>query len=72
MKYNNQLEAITSFLNNFDNYYLIDENSVKVKKYSDFDISDIVFYQIKRITFEEKAPRKEALENVISSIAECQ
>lgn len=72
MKYNNQLEAITSFLNNFDNYYLIDENSVKVKKYSDFDISDIVFYQIKRITFEEKATRKEALENVISSIAECQ
>ncbi|MCM1506024.1 MAG: DUF87 domain-containing protein [Ruminococcus flavefaciens] len=68
MELNNYSETIKSFLKNFNNYYLVDENAINVKKYSDFNISDIVFYQIKRITFEEKAPRKEALENVISSM----
>lgn len=29
---------------------------------------DIVLYQVKEITYEDKAPRKEALENVISSL----
>ena len=59
-----------SFLRNFHNYYLTDDSSTgKIKPFIDeFDISDIVLYRIKRITYEEKSPSKEALENVISSI----
>lgn len=41
---------------------------MKVKAFPSFHISDIVLYRVNRITFEDKAPRKEALENVISAM----
>lgn len=56
------------FLQNFNNYYLTDSKDLKVKEFPSFHISDISLYKINRITFEDKAPRKEALENVISAM----
>lgn len=56
------------FLQNFNNYYLTDTNDLKVKSFPSFHISDIALYKINRVTFEDKAPRKEALENVISAM----
>lgn len=56
------------FLQNFNNYYLTDSNNIKVKSFPSFHISDIALYKINRVTFEDKAPRKEALENVISAM----
>lgn len=56
------------FLQDFNNYYLTDNKNMKVKSFPTFHISDVAFYKINRITFEDKAPRKEALENVISAM----
>ena len=34
----------------------------------DIDVSDVKFYHIKELTFEEDSPRREAFENVISTL----
>ena len=56
------------FLQDLNNYYLTDNKNMEVRNYPSFHISDIALYKISRITFEDKAPRKEALENVISAM----
>ena len=39
-----------------------------LKSDSDFDLSDLALFRIDEITFEEDAPRQEALENVLASL----
>lgn len=57
------------FLMNKDNYYLSLDDKKKLKIYDDeFDLSDIALYQIEEVSFEDQAPRKEALENVLSTM----
>ena len=57
------------FLTNQDNYYLSSDNKKQLREYGEeFDISDIALYRMDEISFEEQAPRKEALENVLSTM----
>ena len=50
---------------------LADPSTQKItcmKPDSDFDLSDLALFRIDEITFEEDAPRQEALENVLASL----
>ena len=44
------------------------ENLPVLELDGDIDISDVKFYHIKELTFEEDSPRREAFENVISTL----
>ncbi|MCR5586029.1 MAG: DUF87 domain-containing protein, partial [Lachnospiraceae bacterium] len=56
-------------LNDLDKLYLVkDIKKLNIDKINQIDGSDYAFYRIDEITYEDKAPRKEALENVISSM----
>ncbi len=59
---------ILDFIDSPDKYYLDDDNKVNVKFNSHIKLEDVVFYKIDCITYEDKAPRKEALENVLSAM----
>lgn len=59
---------ILDFLKYPGKYFLEDNNSFSVNRNPTISIKDFVFYKVERITFEEKAPRKEALENVLCSM----
>lgn len=52
-----------------DNYYLT-SNDTKVlnKAEYEFDLSDIALYRMEEVSFEDQSPRKEALENVLSTM----
>lgn len=58
---------ILDFLNNDNNHYLIN-NNYKLNEIRKFYNSDFCLYHIQELTFEDKSPRKEALENVLSSL----
>lgn len=58
---------ILNFLNNDNNHYLIN-NNYELNKIRKFYNSDFCLYHIQELTFEDKSPRKEALENVLSSL----
>ena len=58
---------ILDVLNQSHKYYF-SNSSLGVGSRQDIKESDIVLYRIDEITFEEEAPRKEALENVLSSV----
>lgn len=61
---------VTDYIDNTDLYYLknteklVSLNSIE----SPLDAKDVFFLKVNSITFEEKAPRREALENVLSSM----
>lgn len=61
-------EFILDFIENPEKYYLEDDKRINIGSNPLITLEDIVFYRIDRITFEDKAPRKEALENVLSSM----
>ena len=60
--------SIENFLNDKSNYYLGNDKQIKITQVGDLDLRDICLYHIEEVTFDEKAPRKEALENVLSSM----
>lgn len=52
-----------------DNYYLVPNNKKALKKANyEFDLSDIALYRMDEVSFEDQSPRKEALENVLSTM----
>lgn len=59
---------ILDFIEKPDKYYLDDDRRINIGSNPQIKLEDVVFYRIDRITYEEKAPRKEALENVLSAI----
>ena len=59
---------VLDFLQNENNYYLINNDNNSLKKITDFLPKDFCLYHIEELTFEEKSPRKEALENVLSAL----
>ena len=65
----NKDEKILNVLNQSHKYYF-GNTDIKVNNDSQLNItdSDIILYRIDEITYEEEAPRKEALENVLSSV----
>ena len=63
---NNILEI--DFLTNKDNYYLTDYKGKILGETADIELSDIALYRIDEVSFDDQAPRKEALENVLSTM----
>lgn len=59
---------ILDFIGSPDKYYLDDDKRINIGINPQIKLSDVVFYRIDRITYEDKAPRKEALENVLSAM----
>lgn len=59
---------ILDFIESPDKYYLDDDNRINIGSNPHIKLEDVVFYRIDRITYEDKAPRKEALENVLSAM----
>ncbi|MGL4671776.1 hypothetical protein, partial [Cetobacterium sp.] len=59
---------LVDFLKQEDNYYLTNDKKIKLNKAKEILSKDLILYHIQEITFEEKSPRKEAFENVISSL----
>ena len=56
------------FVTNPSNHYLAQDNRLVYNERVEFLPHDLTLYRIEEITFEEKSPRKKALENVISSM----
>lgn len=61
-------EFILNFIKNPEKYYLEDDKRINIGSNPVINLEDVAFYRIDRITFEDKAPRKEALENVLSAM----
>lgn len=59
---------ILDFIESPNKYYLDDDNRINIGSNPQIKLDDVVFYRIDRITYEDKAPRKEALENVLSAM----
>lgn len=64
---NNDLFEI-DFLTNKDNYYLSSNRKTKFTQCEEIELSDFALYQMEEVSFEDQAPRKEALENVLSTM----
>ncbi len=56
------------FLKDKSNYYLANNKNIAYKSIPQTELKDLALYHIDEITFDDKAPRKEALENVLSSM----
>ena len=63
----NKSKDTLNFLRKDYNYYLVN-NNYNLKKVRNFIDKDYCLYHIEELTFEEKSPRKEALENVLSAL----
>ena len=62
----NQMEI--DFLTDKDNYYLSLDKRITYNACTEIDLSDIALYKIEEVSFEDQSPRREALENVISTM----
>ncbi|MDO5517065.1 MAG: ATP-binding protein [Clostridium sp.] len=56
------------FLTNMNNLYLATENKAAFNTVSSLLPKDLCLYHVEEISFEDQAPRKEALENVLSAM----
>lgn len=61
-------QFILDFIEKPEKFYLDDNHKFCISKDAQIDLKGIVFFRIDRITYEDKAPRKEALENVLSAM----
>lgn len=61
-------KSILDFISQPEKYYIYDDGTLNVGSNPQIGVQDIIFYRVDRITYEEKAPRKEALENVLSAM----
>lgn len=61
-------QFILNFIEKPEEYYLEDDKRINIDSNPSIELGDIVFYRVDRITYEDKAPRKEALENVLSAM----
>lgn len=59
---------VMDFLSNPDNLYLSKDSRMKYWEVGKLLPKDLALYYIEEISFEDKAPRKEALENVLSTM----
>jgi len=63
---NEQFEI--DFLTDKDNYYLSMDKRIIYNECAEIDLSDIALYKIEEVSFEDQSPRREALENVLSTM----
>ncbi|MDL0103804.1 hypothetical protein NYG95_06210 [Campylobacter felis] len=59
---------VKNFLSKQNNYYLNSKDNISTLKTRDIDPSDMVLYKVESVTFKKDAPRREALENVLSAL----
>lgn len=64
----NKDKFITDFISSPGKYYLSKISPIDISITKRFMEKDVCFFHIKSITFEEKGPQKEALENVLSTM----
>ena len=62
--YKFELETLT----NHDNYYFSNNHNIKFVDFGEVEPKNVALFKIDEISFEDKAPRKEALENVLSAL----
>lgn len=56
------------FLTNKDNYYLMSNKNISFDECEEIELGDIALYKVEEVSFEDQSPRKEALENVLSTM----
>lgn len=64
-------KSVLNVLNFVQNYYFANSSDIVLSREKDnitIENKDIVLYRIDEVTFEDDAPRKEALENVLSAV----
>lgn len=59
-----ELETLTDH----NNYYLSENKNIVFSDFGEIEPRNVAFFKIDEISFEDKAPRKEALENVLSAM----
>lgn len=60
--------AVLNYLNTRSNRCLLDKGCEWVGKKISLELNEIYLFQILEVTFEEKAPRKEAIENILGTL----
>ena len=60
--------AVLNYLNARSNRCLLDKGCEWVGKKVSLELNEIFLFQILEVTFEEKAPRKEAIENILGTL----
>ncbi len=56
------------FLTNKDNYYLTKHKNIEYNQCEKIELMDLALFRVDEVSFDDKAPRKEALENVLSTL----
>lgn len=64
-------DEVLSFLSQKDNLYLGSDKEIEIKETGLFLEDDLDLYYMEEIAIEQKASRKEAIENILSSIKIC-
>ena len=64
----NKEKFVTDVLSYKNYYYLAENDGVKYGQKKELDPKDLFLCQVNEISFEDQAPRKEALENVLSAL----
>ena len=59
---------ILDFIEKPERFYFGEDESIGIRTTPQIELKDLVFFRIERITFEDKAPKKESLENVLSAM----
>ena len=60
-------DFVINFIKKPSKYNISNNNEIQIEDTGDIQIDQIVFIHIAEITYEDKSPRKEALENVLSA-----
>lgn len=61
-------QFVLDFIEKPEKFYLDDNEIYSITNNPQIELKDLVFFRVDRITYEDKAPRKEALENVLSAM----
>ena len=61
-------KILVDYLDNYRDLAFSRSNGLSMQRGSNITVEDIILIHVKRVTFEDEAPRKEAIENVLSSI----
>lgn len=61
-------KLVIDFIKDPNKYFLDNTSNVSINDNPVITIDDVVFVHIKKITFDDEAPRKEAIENVLSTL----
>lgn len=64
----NKDKILVDYLDKYRDLAFSNSNGLSMQRGSNLTVEDIILIHVKRVTFEDEAPRKEAIENVLSSM----